>query len=239
MLRLFRTVKHYFAKGVDVEKHEDQDPVSIADELLKDMDRELSHMRESLNRQIASEKRLKRRVEEAHLEVGQREADALEFLQQDDENSAKLALLKKEELRHHAAEMETLLAQTQIHKNELLQHMDVQTANYHRLQEKKLHLQTKRNQPRPPTVHEVEELKVHEKRDFFLEHPTRSEKRVSSLSDHPHIENPEQEMPLNSGDELPESPTPANETSGKHGVTNVEERLEELKKSLKQKELGE
>ncbi|RKL68315.1 hypothetical protein CR203_07490 [Salipaludibacillus neizhouensis] len=226
MLRLFRTVKHYFAKGVDLEKQEDQDPVSIADELLKDMDRELSHMRESLNKQIASEKRLKRRVEEAYLEVGQREADALEFSQQDDENSAKLALLKKEELRHHAAEMETLLTQTQIHKKELLQHMDVQTANYHRLQEKKLHLQTKRNQLRPPTVHEVEELKVHEK-------------RVSSLSVHPHIENPEQEMPLNSGDELPESPTPINRATGKHGVTNVEERLEELKKSLKQKELGE
>lgn len=235
MLRLFRNVKHFFSKDLDDEKYENKDPISIAEELLRDMDEELSHMRESLNKQIASEKRLKRRIEEAYVESDQREADALAFLKQDDENSARIALLKKEETRRHATEMETLLVVAQSHKAELLQHIDEQIAEYDRLQEKKIELQTKRNHKRPPTVYEVEDLKVQEKRDFFPEPAARSEKKSHSL-----INKQDESIKygdLKNVDEFSEVVS-ADEPSIT-GAVSAEVRLEELKKSLKQKGLGE
>lgn len=232
MLRWFRKTKHIFNKDVDKEKYATKDPISMADELLKDMEEELSHMRQSLNKQTASEKRLKRRLEEANAEADQRETDARQFLMGNDEDSARLALLKKDEVERHITEVQTLLSVAEDHKHELLQHIHDQIAEYDRLQEKKIDLQSKRNQKRTPTVYEVEKTKVQGGADSFIESTTHSEEGVHAsleMSGQKKLSGQNLEN-ISDGEASPEA-FPFNKED-----PDIETRLQELKKSLKKRD---
>ncbi|WP_416147329.1 PspA/IM30 family protein [Salipaludibacillus sp. HK11] len=157
MIVWFRRFKRIFKKN-EFDQQEDSaaDPVQMANELLEDMDGELADLRASLNKQLASEKRLKRRLELAETESNQREEDAIRFLKDEDDQSAKLALMKKEKMDRDIIEITSLYESAQAHKQELLRHIDDQTNDYQRLQTKKNELQLKRNLPPSSSVNEME-----------------------------------------------------------------------------------
>ncbi|SES30414.1 PspA/IM30 family protein [Salipaludibacillus aurantiacus] len=157
MILWFRRLKRYFKAGTPAEPAQSSDdPVAMADELLSDMEQELSDMRQSLNKQIAAEKRLKRRLETARAESAEREKDAVGFLENNDEYSARLALIKKEETDRHVEEIKSLYQAANSHKEELHRHIEEHMADYERLQRKKNELQAKRNFYPSSAVNEIE-----------------------------------------------------------------------------------
>ncbi|PYZ92769.1 hypothetical protein CR194_14040 [Salipaludibacillus keqinensis] len=162
MILWFRRLKRFFtddeSKG---ESESSGDLVEMVDELLRDMDSELADMQGSLNKQIASEKRLKRRIELMQKDSLQREQDAIQFLEMNDDQSARRALLKKEEADRGIEEMVSLYESAQVHKQELLRHIDEHRLDYKRLQKKKSELQSKRNLHPSSSVHEMEIAKDH------------------------------------------------------------------------------
>ncbi|UTR16090.1 PspA/IM30 family protein [Salipaludibacillus sp. LMS25] len=144
----------------DEEHPQTEDPLHMVDELLGDLTSELEDMKVSLNKQLAAEKRLKRRLDEAKVESWQREKDARSFLTEGDDDSARLALLKKEQADKHVQEIASLYATAQTHKNDIIQHINEQVTKYERLQQKKHDLQMKRNFPSSSTVNDIEETMI-------------------------------------------------------------------------------
>jgi len=214
MVLWFHRLKRLFSKSdSDFQEDSAADPVQMADELLRDMDRELANMRASLNKQFASEKRLMRRLELAEVESKQREEDAIRFLEDQDEHSARLALLKKEEKDLEIQEISFLYETAHRHQQELLRHIDDQTADFQRLQTKKSELQLKRNLQPSSTVNEMVRTK---KRD----HETATADSVSFLQ---------------SGHSLTEEQKNPNEENALSPSASVDAKLEHLKKSLKKR----
>ncbi|WP_280769591.1 PspA/IM30 family protein [Salipaludibacillus daqingensis] len=207
MILWFQRLRRLFSKNGESHEQSASDPVEMADELLQDMERELNDMQASLNKQIASEKRLNRRMELAEEESSQREKDAIQFLEKDDDQSAKLALLKKEEIDRDIQEITSLFESAQAHKQDILRHIDEQRRDYQRLQIKKRELQSKRNLHLPSAVDEMERAK---KRD----HEMSGDASFSEKNEH--------EGESNVGEE--------NERSSSE---SVDAKLEHLKKSLK------
>ncbi|MCR6112181.1 PspA/IM30 family protein [Bacillus sp. A301a_S52] len=144
----------------DEEYPQAADPLHMVDELLDDLKNELEDMKVSLNKQVAAEKRLKRRLDEAKVDSQQREKDARCFLAEGDDDSARLALIKKEQLDKHVQEIASLYATAQTHKKDILQHINEQVAKYEHLQQKKNDLQMKRNFPSSSAVNDIEETMI-------------------------------------------------------------------------------
>lgn len=161
MVLWFRRIKRLFQYKRQTEDIPSKDPVAMADELLKDMANELDNTKQSLNKQIAAEKRLERRLGEAQAESADREKDAVRFLSQDDEHSARLALMKKNEADRHIQEIESLYESAKTHKQDILRHIEEQNNDYDKLQVKKHELQSKRNLPPSSSVKEIEAAKTH------------------------------------------------------------------------------
>ncbi|UJW59128.1 PspA/IM30 family protein [Bacillus sp. A116_S68] len=166
----------------DEEHPQAEDPLHMVDDLLDELNSELEDMKVSLNKQVAAEKRLKRRLDEAKVDSWQREKDARHFLAEGDDDSARLALIKKEQLDKHVQEIASLYAGAQTHKQDIMQHINEQMAKYEHLQQKKNDLQMKRNFPSSSAVNDIEEAMVVDEAsgdtDLSQQEPDDENKRV-------------------------------------------------------------
>jgi phage shock protein A len=116
-----------------------EDPVVMLNQYLRDMEEEIAAAEVTVAKQIASERKLKQRLEEAKRTGGALMSKAEEELRAGREVSARAALEENLHYQAKVEEMEALYIQTKAHAEEL-------TAQLHQMKEEFYKMRNKRNE---------------------------------------------------------------------------------------------
>jgi len=105
MFKLFKRVKTMVASELNAALDKAEDPVKMLDQYMREMAADIREVESAVARQIANEKMLKKKYEDAKKLVEKREEQAIKALEADNEDLARRAL---EDKKHQQATAESL-----------------------------------------------------------------------------------------------------------------------------------
>ncbi|HZG73552.1 MAG TPA: PspA/IM30 family protein [Chondromyces sp.] len=107
MFRFFKRVKTYVGSELNAALDKAEDPVKMLDQFMREMEADIRDAETAVAKQIANEKMLKKKLDDANSMVEKRQQQAVQALEAGNEELARRAL---EDKKIHAAQAETLKA---------------------------------------------------------------------------------------------------------------------------------
>lgn len=116
-----------------------EDPVVMLNQYLRDMEEEIAKAEVTVAKQIANERRLKQRLDEANRQAGHYEEKAAEHVRAGEDELAKKALEEKIVASQRAVELDEMYTTSKAQADEL-------SAQLHEMKDEFYHMRNKRNE---------------------------------------------------------------------------------------------
>ncbi|ADU32049.1 PspA/IM30 family protein [Evansella cellulosilytica] len=137
MFRFFNRVRTIVASEVNSLLNKAEDPAKMLDQFLADMEKDLAEVESAVAKQIANEKVLKNKYEEAVAYVNRREEQALKALESGDEELARRVLEDKNKQQGNADSLKLSYEEAQKLSAELREKLQEMKEEYNEMKMKK------------------------------------------------------------------------------------------------------
>lgn len=143
MFTFFRRMKTVVSSELNAMLEKAEDPIKMLDQFMLDMGKDIRDAETSVAKQTASEKMLKRKLDDANAKVTKRKKQAEQALQAGDEELARRALEDKQEYEQEVALLQQSWEQSQTDSKLLKEKLDEMKKEYRQMKLKKDSLQAR------------------------------------------------------------------------------------------------
>ncbi|MFS0673079.1 PspA/IM30 family protein [Ornithinibacillus sp. 179-J 7C1 HS] len=137
MFKFFKRVKTVVSSELNAMLDKAEDPVKMLDQFLRDMGEDIREAEAAVAKQIANEKILKRKVEDAQAMVQKRQSQAEKAVGAGEDDLAKRALQEKKEYENQATLLQQSYEQAKNDSEVLKNKLDEMKKEYHEMNLKK------------------------------------------------------------------------------------------------------
>ncbi|GGJ96766.1 phage shock protein A [Lentibacillus kapialis] len=143
MFKFFKRVSTVVGSELNAMLDKAEDPVKMLDQFIRDMENDIQEVESAVAKQVANEKMLKRKADDAQAKVDKREIQAKEAIEADDDNLAKRALEDKAEHQKQAEMLQESWEMASKDSTELRDKLDEMKKEYQQMKLKKDSLQAR------------------------------------------------------------------------------------------------
>ncbi|SFD60916.1 phage shock protein A (PspA) family protein [Lentibacillus persicus] len=143
MFKFFKRVSTVVGSELNAMIDKAEDPVKMLDQYMRDMESDIREADSAVAKQVANEKMLKRKTDDAQAKVEKRQNQAEQAIEADDEDLAKRALEDKADLEHQAELLKESWEQANQDTSELQHKLDEMKKEYQQMKLKKDALQAR------------------------------------------------------------------------------------------------
>ncbi|HLS08236.1 PspA/IM30 family protein [Lentibacillus sp.] len=143
MFKFFKRVSTVVSSELNAMLDKAEDPVKMLDQFIRDMESDIREVESAVAKQIANEKMLKRKADDAQAKVEKRQKQAEQAVEAGDDDLAKRALEDKAEQEKQAELLQTSWEQASKDSQELRTKLDEMKKEYKQMKLKKDSLQAR------------------------------------------------------------------------------------------------
>ncbi|OZI11344.1 phage shock protein A [Bacillaceae bacterium SAS-127] len=137
MFQFFKRVKTYVGSELNAALDKAEDPVKMLDQFMREMEADIREAETAVAKQIANEKMLKKKFDDASQMAEKRQQQAIEALEAGNEDLARRALEDKKVHESQAESMRVAYEQATSDANELREKLDEMKQEYQEMKMKK------------------------------------------------------------------------------------------------------
>src|SRR5699024_10553915 len=143
MFKFFKRVSTVVSSELNAMLDKAEDPVKMLDQFIRDMESDIREVESAVAKQIANEKMLKRKADDAQAKVEKRQKQAEQAVEAGDDDLAKRAIEDKAEQEKQAELLQTSWEQASKDSQELRTKLDEMKKEYKQMKLKKDSLQAR------------------------------------------------------------------------------------------------
>ncbi|QKY69677.1 PspA/IM30 family protein [Lentibacillus sp. CBA3610] len=143
MFKFFKRISTVVGSELNAMLDKAEDPVKMLDQYMRDMESDIQEVESAVAKQVANEKMLKRKADDAEAKVAKRQKQAEQAIEADNEDLAKRALQDKAEQEQQADLLKESWEQANKDSSELRSKLDEMKKEYQQMKLKKDSLQAR------------------------------------------------------------------------------------------------